>query len=187
MCCCIIKSFKWWRDQPTSPQHRNVMLRVLGAQQRCLCFQGSGREQGASLDLQGAGFRVDTLPWCWALPQASHPCRMWFLTEQGWLSSQDHSVSSLEHLSLPVPATQTFARGACEENTFSPTGKSVVATGAAKKPLLLPRGAGQGSREWAQFTHTNPSLPGQIELNPASRGIIKPVLICNFSLRKEEK
>lgn len=88
---------------------------------------------------EGAGFRADTLPWCWALPQASHTWGMWFLKEQGWLSGEHCSVPSLEHPSAPLWAAQTFAPGACEENTFSPTRKSVVDTAAAKKPLLLLR------------------------------------------------
>lgn len=176
-------------EGPAKPaQHSNVTLRVLGgAQQRCLCFQGAGREQSASLDLQGAGFGVDTLPWCWALPQASHTCRMWFLIEQSCLPSQDRGVSSLEHLSLPLSAAQTFARGACEENTFSPTGRSGVATAAAKKPFCCPGRAGQGSRERAQLTHTSFTPWAAAELNPASSGLITPVLIWNFPLRREEK
>lgn len=143
-------------SQP-SPEQGNVTLRVLGgAQQHCLCFQGADREQGAYLNLQGAGFRVDKLPWCWALPQATHTCRMWFLIEQGWLSREDRGVSSLEHLSLPLSTTQTFARGAYEENTLNLTGEVLWL-------LLLPRNpfSCTGRPGQAQFTHTYPSLSGE--------------------------
>lgn len=54
------------------------------------------------------------------------------------LSSQDCGVSSLEHLSLPLPAAQTFAPGAGEKNTFSPAGGTVVAAAAAKNPFWCP-------------------------------------------------
>lgn len=146
-------------EGPAKPaQHSNVTLRVLGgAQQRCLCFQGVGREQSASLDLQGDGFGVDTLPWCWALPQASHTCRMWFLIEQSWLPSQDRGVSSLEHLSqqrrplLEVPVRKT----------------PLVQLGEVVWLLLLPKNpsAAQGGLARAAgnepSSHTHPSLPGQ--------------------------
>jgi len=40
-----------------------------------------------------------------------------FLIKQGWLSSEDSSVSSTEHL-YQLSGIQTSACSSCEENTF---------------------------------------------------------------------
>lgn len=111
---------------PVNPtQHGNMTFSVLeGAQQYCLCFQHTAcrqlTEQGAYLNLQVAGFRVDILYWCWAFPQIAiqtvNECYNVFFSRRRMAVKCHQGVSSL---GAPLPAlSSTFACSSREENTF---------------------------------------------------------------------
>lgn len=156
MFCFTVINLKWLIVKgPVNPtQHGNMTFSVLeGAQQYCFCFQHTAcrqlTEQGAYLNLQVAGFRVDVLYWCWAFPQITIQtvnecynvffnkrrmavkCRLWcFISWSTSMSSQQYRPL------LAVPDRKSHL---VKERRASPTKQSVVAPIAAKKPLLLPK------------------------------------------------
>lgn len=130
---------------------------------------------------EGAGFRADTLPWCWALPQASRTWGMWFLKEQGWLSGEHCSVPSLEIPLLLSEQHRPLLQVPARKTPSAQLGKVLWLLLLPRNPFCCPGRAGPAHRH-KSFTPWT-----ALELNPASSGIIAPALIWNFNLRREEK